>query len=217
MFFENGIYSFHKPPGWTSYDVVNWVKRRCATRKVGHAGTLDPAAEGLLLVAVGREYTKQLEQLTGQEKEYLCEITFGIVTDSGDSEGKILARQNVSIEKNKLQPILNSFIGKQKQTPPMYSAVKVRGQKLYELARQGLEVERPAKEIEIKELALLDFLPPDKARLRIVCSKGTYIRVLCYNIGAKMGTGAYMSKLIRTRIGVYKLSADCIIPRGSRQ
>jgi tRNA pseudouridine55 synthase len=217
MFFENGIYSLHKPLGWTSYDVVNWVKRRCATRKVGHAGTLDPSAEGLLLVAVGREYTKKLEQLAGQEKEYLCEITFGIVTDSGDSEGKILSRQNASVEKNKLQEILNDFIGRQKQTPPMHSAVKVRGQKLYELARRGLEVERPAREIEIKELELLDFRPPDKARLRVVCSKGTYIRVLCYNIGEKMGTGAYMSKLIRTRIGAYKLSADCLTPQSNRQ
>jgi tRNA pseudouridine55 synthase len=215
MFFEHGIYSLHKPLGWTSYDVVNWVKRRCDTRKVGHAGTLDPAAEGLLLVAVGREYTKQLEQLTGQEKEYVCEITFGIVTDSGDSEGKILSRQNANIEKNKLQTVLNSFIGKQKQTPPMYSAVKVRGQKLYELARQGLEVERPPKEIEIKELEMLNFLPPDKANLRVVCSKGTYIRALCYNIGEKMETGAYMSRLTRTRIGEYRLNAECITPQGS--
>jgi tRNA pseudouridine55 synthase len=214
MFFNHGVYSFHKPLGWTSYDVVNWVKRRCDTRKVGHAGTLDPAAEGLLLVAVGREHTKKLEQLAGQEKEYVCEITFGVVTDTGDSEGKILSRQTVNIDKNTLQTVLNGFSGRQKQIPPMYSAVKVRGQKLYELARQGLEIERQPKEIEIKILELLDFQPPDKASLRIVCSKGTYIRTLCYNIGEKMGTGAYMSKLTRTRIGAYHLNAECITPQG---
>ncbi|GBR75318.1 tRNA pseudouridine(55) synthase TruB [Candidatus Termititenax persephonae] len=216
MFFTDGIYSFHKPLGWTSYDVVGWVKRRCSTRKVGHAGTLDPAAEGLLLVAVGREYTRDIAKLTAQEKEYVCEITFGVITDTGDRAGQVLSRQIVNIDRGQLPTVLSGFVGKQKQIPPMYSAVKVRGQKLYELARQGIEVERPPREIEIKELELLEFCPPDKARLRIVCSKGTYIRTLCYNIGEKIGGGAYMSSLTRTRIGEYKLSAECIRPQGSR-
>ena len=217
MFFETGLYLFNKPLGWTSFDVVNWVKHRSKTKKAGHAGTLDPAAEGLLLVAVGREYTRDIEKLAAQEKEYICEITFGIVTDTGDSEGKILSQKSVKITKNQLDEVLKGFIGKQMQIPPMYSAVKVQGRKLYELARQGIEIERPPKEIEIKELELTGFLPPDKAVLRIVCSKGTYIRTLCYNIGEKLGTGAYMSKLKRTRIGEYKLNAECIVPEGSRK
>jgi len=168
-------------------------------------------------VAVGREYTRDLEKLAGQEKEYICEITFGIVTDTGDREGKILSQKSVNLTKNQLGAVLPEFIGKQLQTPPMYSAVKVQGRKLYELARQGIEVERQPKAIEIKELELLGFNPPDKASLRIVCSKGTYIRALCYNIGEKIGTGAYMSALCRTRIGKYVLDEKCLIPQGTRQ
>lgn len=217
MFFENGLYLFNKPLGWTSFDVVNWVKHRSATKKVGHAGTLDPAAEGLLLVAVGREYTRDIEKLAAQEKEYICEITFGITTDTGDREGKILSQKNVELSAEELQKILPEFLGRQMQTPPMYSAVKVRGQPLYKLARQGLEIERQPKEIEIKSLEILKFLPPDKAELKIVCSKGTYIRTLCYNIGEKAGTGAYMSALRRTRIGNYILDEKCLIPQGTHK
>ncbi|MDR1998072.1 MAG: tRNA pseudouridine(55) synthase TruB [Candidatus Margulisbacteria bacterium] len=215
--FASGIYAFNKPPGWSSFDVVKWVKCRSATKKVGHAGTLDPAAEGLLLVAVGREYTRDIEKLAAQDKEYIGEITFGTVTDTGDREGKIISQQKVSIEKTKLQAVLKEFLGKQLQTPPMYSALKVGGRPLYQLARQGLEIERQPREIEIKELELREFRPPDKASLRVVCSKGTYIRTLCYNIGEKMGTGAYMSRLTRTRIGDYKLDEKCLQPQGTRK
>ncbi|MDR2431192.1 MAG: tRNA pseudouridine(55) synthase TruB [Candidatus Margulisbacteria bacterium] len=217
MFFEHGIYLFNKPPGWSSFDVVNWVKRRCDTRKVGHAGTLDPAAEGLLIVAVGREHTKELEKLSAGEKEYICEITFGIVTDTGDREGKILSRQTVQLEQEKLDAVLKTFLGRQSQIPPMYSAAKIHGTPLYKLARQGLEIPRRPKIIEIKDLKMLKFIPPDKAVLKIICSRGTYIRTLCYNIGEKLGAGAYMSGLLRTRIGSHRLDEKCLIPQGNKK
>lgn len=215
--FQNGLYCFNKPIGWSSFDVVNWVKHRSVTTRVGHAGTLDPAAEGLLLVAVGREFTRDIDKLSSAEKEYICEITFGSTTDTGDREGAILTQKNIDLQLTDLQKVLPEFLGKQMQTPPMYSAVKFQGQPLYKLARRGIEIKRQPKEIEIKELELLEFTPPDKAKLRIVCSKGTYIRTLCYNIGEKLETGAYMSALVRTRIGDYKLDNNCLTPQGTRK
>ena len=212
MFFNKGLYSVHKPCGWTSFDVVNWIKHRSVTRKVGHAGTLDPAAEGLLLVAVGREYTRQIEQLASADKEYVFEITFGIVTDTYDREGKIISEnKDVAVIKEDLLHVLKRFKGPQQQLPPMYSAVKQNGQKLYQLARKGLEVERKPKQIIVHELELLDF-QENRSLLRTVCSKGTYVRTLCYDIGQELGTGAYMSKLTRTRIGKYLLDESCIVP-----
>lgn len=215
--FEPGIYKFNKPLGWTSFDVVNWVKHRTANSKVGHAGTLDPAAEGLLIVAVGRQNTRNIEAIIGGDKEYIFEITFGIVTDTYDREGTITGQTaDFSLTREQVEQTLRQFIGPQKQVPPMYSAIKKDGRKLYELARKGIEVVREPKDIVIHELELLSFDRP-KANLRTVCSKGTYVRSLCYDIGQRLGMGAYMSKLKRTRIGHYTLDNTCLIPVSERK
>jgi len=212
MFFSKGLYAFNKPVDWTSFDVVNWVKYRAKGEKVGHAGTLDPAAEGLLLVAVGRENTSKIQELADMEKEYIFEITFGIITDTYDREGKVIAEvKDFTMTKPMLQETLIKFTGKQKQVPPMYSAVKINGEKLYNLARKGIEVERQPKEIEIKELELQE-ITEKTAVIRAVCSKGTYIRALCYDIGKDLGMGAFMSKLTRTKIGPFLLDEKCLVP-----
>lgn len=210
--FSEGLYSFNKPLGWTSFDVVNWVKHRAITKKVGHAGTLDPAAEGLLLVAVGRAHTKNIDLLSTQDKEYIFEITFGIVTDTYDRDGKtIRTTTDFTISPEQFTQTLQSFLGQQQQVPPMYSAIKKDGQKLYDLARKGIEIERAPRTITIYELEQLTFTGTT-ATVRTVCSKGTYIRSLCYDIGEKLQVGAYMSKLTRTRIGEYTLHAECLVP-----
>lgn len=212
MFFEEGIYKCNKPIGWTSYDVVNWVKHRAAAKKVGHAGTLDPIAEGLLLVGVGRKYTKAMNFLMNQDKEYIFEITFGITTDTYDTEGTVKnTKENFTLSENQLKENLKNFIGEQEQVPPMFSAIKIQGKKLYELARAGQEVEREKRKIFIKELELLNF-SGNKAVIRMVCSKGTYVRSLCHDLGIVLGTGACMSALKRTRIGEFILDDSAIIP-----
>jgi tRNA pseudouridine55 synthase len=217
MSFAEGIYKFNKPLNWTSFDVVNWVKHRAVTRKVGHAGTLDPAAQGLLIICVGRLFTKNIDLIANEDKEYVFEITFGTETDSYDSEGKITYQNNnFTLTEETLRNVLQLFHGEQQQIPPMHSAVKHQGQRLYKLARAGKEVEREPRNITIKELDLLAF-DGKKAKIRTVCSKGTYIRSLCYDIGRKLGIGAYMSQLTRTKIGDYLLDDTCLIPESTRE
>lgn len=217
ILFKEGLYCFHKPLGWTSFDVVNWVKHRAVTTKVGHAGTLDPAAEGLLIVAVGREYTKHIDDISGKDKEYIFEITFGKVTDTYDREGQVLREtRDFTLSQEQLLATLEKFKGAQQQIPPMFSALKKDGQKLYELARKGITIERPPRAIFIAELELQEFTDTT-ATIRTVCSKGTYIRSLCYDIGETLGMGAYMSKLVRTRIGSYILDQSCLIPESGRK
>lgn len=215
--FNPGIYCFNKPVGWTSFDVVNWVKHRAVTTKVGHAGTLDPAAEGLLIVAVGREHTKHIDEIAGKDKEYIFEITFGIVTDTYDREGKVIRETtNFNLSKELLLTTLEKFKGAQQQIPPMFSAIKKDGQKLYNLARKGIEIERQPRNIMIYELDLEEFTGTT-AKIRVICSKGTYIRSLCYDIGENLGLGAYMSKLLRTRIGTYTLDDSSLVPEPGRK
>jgi tRNA pseudouridine55 synthase len=217
MFFEEGIYKCNKPIGWTSYDVVNWIKHRAVTKKVGHAGTLDPLAEGLLLVAVGRKYTKAMNFLLGQDKEYIFEISFGLTTDTQDISGNVLKKStDYFLEKENFETVLKQFLGEQEQLPPMYSALKVNGQKLYDLARRGQEVEREKRKITIRELELLSFTK-EKALVRAICSKGTYIRTLCHDIGEKLGMGACMSALRRTRIGDFVLDESALVPVSERK
>lgn len=217
MFFEEGIYKCNKPIGWTSYDVVNWVKYRAVTKKVGHAGTLDPLAEGLLLVAVGRKYTKAMNYLLGQDKEYIFEITFGLTTDTQDISGNILKKtEDLALTREQFAILLSEFIGEQDQLPPMYSALKVNGKKLYELARKGEEVSREKRKITIRELELLKF-EGNKALVRAVCSKGTYIRTLCHDLGERLGVGACMSALRRTRIGDFVLDENSLVPVSERR
>jgi len=206
----------NKPVGWTSHDVVAKLRGILREKKIGHAGTLDPFAMGLLIVGVGREATKRLDEFKRLEKEYEVAMKFGFVSDSYDCDGVIaphpLARP---VAKEELEKILPKYRGVIEQVPPMFSAKKVGGKKLYELARQGAEIERRPQTVTIFELEILE-CAPDSARLRVVCSSGTYIRSLVHDIGQDLGAGAYAAALVRTRIGPYRLSEAKTIEQISR-
>ena len=214
MKFAPGIYAVDKPKEWTSFDVVKWIRYRTDEKKVGHGGTLDPNATGLLLVAVGKSYTKSLESILGQDKDYEGEITFGIETDSYDSEGKIISeRSTVGITQEAVTKLFKKYSGTINQIPPMFSAKKINGKKLYELARAGKKVEREAKEVHIKDFTLISFKKGEQATatFKVSVSKGTYIRSLAHDIGKELGCGAILSELRRTRIGEYILLEDSAI------
>lgn len=204
----SGIIIIDKPQGWTSNDVVSRLRRVFNTRRIGHGGTLDPMATGVLPVFVGRA-TRGVEFFEHAEKTYETTLRFGITTDTEDTTGKVLTERPVSLTKEDVLGILPRFRGEIMQIPPMYSALKVNGQKLYDLARKGREVERQPRPITIHELELLDF-SGNEARLRIRCSKGTYIRTLCKDIGEALGCGGCMAQLRRVRAGEYTL--DGAIP-----
>lgn len=197
-----------KPAGITSHDVVNAVRQATGERRVGHAGTLDPFATGLLIVAVGREATRRLSLFSGMDKTYRTVIFLGAESDTHDMTGKInrLAASNKNITKEKIKECLMGFVGRQAQIPPMYSAKKIGGKKLYELARKGASVEREPVAIEIFELELLNYEWPE-LEVSVRVSSGTYIRALARDIGRSLGCGAYCAKLVRTGIGVYRLES----------
>ncbi len=201
----NGILIVDKPAGWTSHDVVARLRGALHEKRIGHGGTLDPMATGVLPVFAGRA-TRAVEFFEAAEKEYEATLRLGLVTDTDDSTGTVLQQQPVSCTEAQLRSTLPRFLGAQEQLPPMYSAVKVGGRKLYELARAGQTVERRPRSIVIHELELLGFDGRD-ARLRVRCSKGTYIRTLCHDIGAALGCGGTMAALRRTRAGAYSLCA----------
>lgn len=195
----------------TSHDVVAYIRKITGIKKVGHTGTLDPGAVGVLPVCIGRA-TKAAEYITGGVKKYRAEIKLGIITDTADSFGMIIEqkdwKESINIDNyyDELSKVIKSFIGKSSQMPPMYSAVKINGQKLYELARKGTEIERPARQIEIYDISIIDYSKENGTVLfDVVCSKGTYIRVLCEDIGKKLGCGAHMSFLLRTEVSGYKI------------
>lgn len=176
--------------------------------KVGHAGTLDPFATGLLVVGVGREATKRLDEFKNLPKTYVATVRLGATSDTQDSTGKIITNENLNhsaINRALVENLLSTFIGKQLQIPPMYSAKSIGGQRLYKLARQGIEVERQPSEIEIYALTLLDYSWPD-LKIEIKCSAGTYIRSVAADIGAQLGVGAYCDQLRRTAIGPYTVA-----------
>lgn len=206
----NGILGVYKEQGFTSHDVVAVLRGILGQRKIGHTGTLDPAAEGVLPVCLGNA-TKLCDMLTDRNKEYVCGLVLGMATDTEDITGTIINEKKVEISKERITEIINSFVGEYSQIPPMYSALKVNGQKLCDLARMGREVERKPRNVRIFEIEILDISMPE-IKLRIVCSKGTYIRSLCRDIGEKAGCFATMKSLIRTKVGafgmknVYKLS-----------
>ncbi|MCG3197713.1 MAG: tRNA pseudouridine(55) synthase TruB [Candidatus Omnitrophica bacterium] len=197
----SGILNVDKPKGLTSHDVVDLIRKAARQRKVGHAGTLDPIATGVLPLCLGNA-TKLSEFLTAEEKEYSLVCRFGLVTDTQDITGEILKETPVrdSLELERIEQVLENFRGPITQTPPMVSAKRHQGKRLYDLARQGIEVEREPIEVTIQELEVLGFEPPD-LRLRVRCSKGTYVRTLCHDIGAALGCGAAMAGLVRTRCG----------------
>ncbi|MBI3578957.1 MAG: tRNA pseudouridine(55) synthase TruB [Ignavibacteriales bacterium] len=202
---EGELLLVDKPLDWTSFDVVKKLRGVFRIAKAGHAGTLDPHATGLLIICTGKR-RKNIEQFVGLEKEYVGSFELGIRTASHDTETEVIERKdyaNVTLEQ--LRAAMDSFIGKQQQTPPMYSAVKVHGRPLYKYARKGKTVERAPKEIEVSQFDILSFVAP-VVEFRVVCSKGTYIRTLVSDIGEKLGCGASMTSLRRTRIGSYDVA-----------
>ncbi|MHB1392483.1 MAG: tRNA pseudouridine(55) synthase TruB [Clostridia bacterium] len=193
----NGIINILKPPGMTSHDVVSFMRKVLNTKKIGHTGTLDPEAAGVLPICVGKA-TKVAQYLTDKQKRYRANIKFGTVTDTYDSYGQIIRETGqVSIEPKVLEETLKSFTGSISQKPPIYSALKVKGKKLYEYAREGKEVQIEERPVDIYELKLVSMVAGDEAMIDVLCSKGTYIRTLCYDIGEALGCGAYMSQLVR--------------------
>jgi len=197
----NGILNVYKEKGYTSHDVVAKLRGICKQKKIGHTGTLDPDAEGVLPVCLGNA-TKLCDMLTDKSKEYEAEFLLGVTTDTQDISGKILEKRDVEVSEEQVRDAALSFVGAYDQIPPMYSALKVNGKKLYELARQGKEVERKARRVEIQKMEIQTIELP-YIRVRVGCSKGTYIRTLGVDIGEKLGCGAVMTKLLRTRVGSF--------------
>ncbi len=203
----NGILVVDKPKGLSSFDVVRQVRRLCQTRRVGHTGTLDPLATGVLPVAIGQA-TRLVEYLMAGEKIYQASCRLGIVTDTQDSEGRILLEQSwQQVDRAALDGVLEGFSGEISQLPPMFSALKKDGQPLYRLARQGIEVERQPRTVRIASLEVDEFAPPDLT-ITVRCSKGTYVRTLCHDIGQQLGCGAHMTALRRLACGPFPLSAS---------
>ena len=202
-----GIVIVNKPIDWTSFDVVAKIRGLTGIKKVGHSGTLDPMATGVLPVFIGRSATKLIDQFIGGDKGYLAEMTLGVRTDTLDATGKVLEMSNAQcpISNDGIVTILNNYKGEIEQIPPMFSAKQINGQRLYKLARQGIEVERKPVKITIHKLALVS-CEGDKAILDVVCSKGTYIRQLVSDIGDDLGCGAHLSKLTRTYAQPFHIS-----------
>jgi len=204
-----GVINALKPPGMTSHDVVSFLRKLLQLKKIGHSGTLDPAAAGVLPIFVGKG-TKAIEFFVEDDKEYIAEIRLGITTDTGDFEGNIINMSPVKIERLKFEETLTQFTGEVFQIPPMYSAVRYKGRKLYEFARQGIVVERKPRQVNIYSLDLLDY-SGDTAIIRAICSKGTYIRTLCEDIGKKLGCGGCLSCLVRTRSGPFTIEKSATL------
>ena len=203
----NGILVVNKPLGCTSHDIVYKIKK-ITGEKVGHTGTLDPMAEGVLPILIGKG-TLLSKYLINHNKKYIAEIQLGIKTDTADREGKIIETKDVPTEiwnKEKIEHTLNKFVGEQEQTPPMYSAIKVNGKKLYEYARKGKQIEVKPRKIKIYNIKLLDFLQENKQiKIEVYCGKGTYIRTLCEDIATKLQTVGYMKSLKRIQVGNFKI------------
>ena len=199
----NGIVIVDKPEGWTSQDVVSKLRGVLQTRRIGHGGTLDPMATGVLPVFVGRA-TRAVEFFEHAEKTYEATLQLGITTDTEDITGTVLEENPVSVTKTQFLSVLEQFKGEIQQIPPMYSALKVNGQKLYQLARRGKEVERQPRTITIHQLELVEFTG-SAARIQVRCSKGTYIRTLCKDIGQALGCGGCMAALRRVAAGAYPI------------
>lgn len=194
-----GIIVIHKEKGFTSHDVVAKLRGILHMKKIGHTGTLDPDATGVLPVALGKG-TKLVDLLTDKEKTYEAVLHLGIDTDTQDMSGTVLEEKPVNVTEEEVRKVLKSFVGEQLQVPPMYSALKVNGKKLYELAREGKTVERKARPVCFYEIEPLEFHLP-LVKIRVTCSKGTYIRTLCHDIGEKLGCGGCMEELLRSRVG----------------
>ncbi len=195
----SGILVVDKETGMTSHDVVDLVRRRFGVKKAGHAGTLDPAATGVLVILIGSA-TRLSQKLSGQDKSYRAVMKLGERTDSGDSEGKIIAEKEVSVDAERVRKVVESFRGDIEQIPPMFSAKKIKGKKLYQLARKGAVVERPPVKVTINDIGVTEAALPE-VEFYVDCGKGTYIRQLADDIGEKLGCGAHLTGLRRISSG----------------
>ena len=205
---RNGILNIYKEKGYTSHDVVAKLRGIVRQKRIGHTGTLDPDAEGVLPVCLGKA-TSLCGMLTDQSKIYETVLLLGKVTDTQDLTGRVLEeRETQRLTEEEVRSCIADFAGDYEQLPPMYSALKVNGKKLYELARQGIEVERKKRKVRIHEISIQEISLP-RVRMKVHCSKGTYIRTLCHDIGRKLGCGGCMESLLRTRAGCFELS-DCV-------
>jgi tRNA pseudouridine55 synthase len=201
---EGNMLLINKPLEWTSFDVVNKLRYILKTKKIGHAGTLDPLATGLLIICVGK-MTKRIEEFMGQEKEYTGKFVLGQITPSHDLETEVTEQKDISgLTKTLIKEATKNFTGKISQLPPQHSAIRIGGKRAYEFARKGEEIELKPREVEVTEFEITSIALPEIS-FRIVCSKGTYIRSLARDYGNTLGVGAYMSELCRTRIGAYTL------------
>lgn len=196
-----GIFSVYKPRGPSSHDIINQLRKKTGIKKIGHAGTLDPLASGILVVAIGREFTKKLSEIVKKEKEYLAKIKLGEQSTTDDEEGE---KKKFKVENTpkliKIKQVLKTFLGKTKQIPPIFSALKIKGQPAYKLARQGQKPKLKPREVEIKKIEIIKYKWP-YLELRIITGPGVYIRALARDIGKKLGSGAYLADLERIRVG----------------
>ncbi|MCM1123156.1 MAG: tRNA pseudouridine(55) synthase TruB [Eubacterium sp.] len=203
----NGIMNVYKEKGFTSHDVVAKLRGICQMKKIGHTGTLDPDAVGVLPVCLGSG-TKLCDLLTDWDKEYIAVLRLGVVTDTQDMSGTIISQcddgQLDAVSVEDVTETIKGFVGDYDQIPPMYSALKVDGKKLYELARAGKEVERKPRRVLVKEIEISEIVLP-RVKMRVVCSKGTYIRTLCHDIGGQLGCGGAMEYLVRSRVGIFRI------------
>ena len=212
----DGIIVINKPEGYTSFDVVSVMKKLFSQKKVGHAGTLDPIATGVLPILLGSA-TKAQDMFPNSDKEYIAEFKLGITTDTLDITGKALTQSNIYVNKFQVEEALKYFKGNIKQIPPMYSALKKDGKKLYELAREGIEVQREQRNITIKEIELMDFNEQEQTGvIRVLCSKGTYIRSICDDLGSNLGCGAIMTNLKRTMACGFKIDESLTINKARK-
>ena len=199
-----GFFNVYKEAGYTSHDVVAIIRKLTGV-KVGHTGTLDPQAEGVLPICLGRA-TKLAGMITGQQKSYVAEVILGITTDTGDMTGQMLSQSEVQFDEGAICTVVEGFHGPQLQVPPMYSALKIGGKKLYELARKGQTVERKPRSVTIESIKVLKYCPENNSfTIDVTCSKGTYIRSLCMDIGEALGAGAAMRALLRTHSGAFSV------------
>lgn len=205
----DGILVIRKEKGYTSHDVVAKLRGILHMKKIGHTGTLDPTAEGVLPVALGRG-TRLVELLTEKEKTYEAVLRLGVSTDTQDMTGTVLSEMLVTVTEEEVREAVESFVGEQMQVPPMYSALKVNGKKLYELAREGKTIERKPRPVVFYEIRIMDISLP-LVRISVTCSKGTYIRTLCNDIGEKLGCGGAMEELLRTRSGNFTLEESLML------
>ena len=206
----NGLLIIDKPAGWTSHDIVGWVRRWAKQKKVGHAGTLDPAATGVLPLALN-DGTRILEFLSQSSKAYLADITFGVSTDSADGDGVVLDLSSARPDLAQIELALQAFLGVVEQVPPQLSAIKIDGRRAYDLARSGVEVEMPRRSVTISGMEVCDW-DGTTLQLHIDCSKGTYIRSIARDLGQALGIPAYLSNLVRTRSGPFTLHDSWTLP-----